>query len=69
VNNEETQKGNPEFWLPKVLFELDANTPNQEAGPEAQCCPPPWNNNPSLYRDKKNHSEGNKASNSNSDKL
>jgi hypothetical protein len=35
VNNEETQKGNPEFWLPKVLFELYANTPNQEARPVA----------------------------------
>jgi hypothetical protein len=69
VNNEETQKGNPEFWLPKVLFELDANTPNQEACPVAQCRPTPWNDDSGLYRDKENHGESNKASKSNSNKL
>jgi hypothetical protein len=69
VNDEESQKGNPEFRLPKVLFELYANTPNQEARPVAQCRPTPWNDNSRLYQDKNNHGESNKASKSNSDKF
>jgi len=59
VNDEETQKGGPESWLPKVLFELYANTPNQEARPIAQRRPPPWNGNSSFYHDKKYHGENN----------
>jgi hypothetical protein len=59
VNHEETQKGNPEFRLPKVLFELNANAPNQEARPIAQCRPTPWNDNSGPCHDKSNHGENN----------
>jgi len=69
VNGEETQKGGPEFWLPKVLFELYADAPNQEARPIAQRRPPPWNDNSGLYHDEKYHGESNEAPKSNSDKF